>query len=102
MTTCILVLSGCASQESSTCTLTADELGQIRATALAYLQSERPGASEECEAISGDVVNVAPGKCAIGGAPTGASGCAGSSYVEYSIVFDRETLEPEDIFFKTE
>ena len=55
-----------------------------------------------CEAISDSIVTTDTGKCAIAGGPTGADGCAKPSHVEYSIVFDRETLAPEKIYFKTE
>lgn len=98
-----ITAGACASQEPVTdCTLTAPELEQVSAEAMAFLLASSSAFDARCEKLSENTVFVGPGICAISGEPSGAAGCAKRSYAGYSIVFDRESLEPQQIFFKTE
>ena len=98
-----LGLTACATTNTQTdCSLSDTELAQVKANAYAFLPEEWPVADKNCEQISDDVSLVAPGKCAISGGPTMADGCAESNHEGFSVVFDRETLEAEDVKFKVE
>ena len=93
----------CASQEpTGNCTLTAAELAQIKSDALTYLLEEAPALDARCEQITNQVTSVDPGMCAIAGGPSHAAGCGEPSHAGFSIVFDRESLEPKEIYFKSE
>lgn len=95
--------SACASQHAATdCTLTATELEQVRAKAMAYLLEHSPALDARCQQFADTLKAVDTGMCAISGAPNGASGCAAATHVGYSVVFDRDSLEPRKIHFKTE
>lgn len=99
----IATVVGCASQEPATdCTLTAAELEQVRASAMTYLLEASPALDARCEQMSDRISAVEPGMCAIAGGPSRAPGCAEPSHAGYSIVFERDSLEPQDVYFKTE
>ncbi len=102
-------LAACAPQTQvsssgvdSQCELTAAELQQVKEKAYDYLVEEWPVADKACEEISDAVSATEPGKCAIAGGAKRVSGCAEPMHEGFSIVFDRATLEPEEIHFKTE
>ena len=91
-----------AGVDAASCALTDEELAEVQAAAMAYLAEEWPVADRNCEEISAQVTAVAPGKCAIAGAAKLAAGCAEPAHEGFSVVFDRATLEPEAVHFKTE
>ena len=105
MTVTIVALfaGACASQQpASDCALTAAELDQLKADALGFLRESRPDLDVRCEVLSDRVVRSDPGKCAISGEHLAAESCNEPAHAGFSIVFDRETLIPEEIYFKTE
>ena len=96
-------LTACASMDQQTdCSLSDAELRQVKETAFAFLPEEWPIVDKACESLTDEITVVAPGKCAIAGRTTSAEGCVKSNHEGFSIVFDRDTLEPEDVHFKTE
>lgn len=95
-------VASCASTEpQADCSLSAQELEQMKAGAMAYLLSEWP-MDEQCQQISDKVIASDPGKCAIFGAPKTSANCPQTSYLGYSIVFDKDTKQFEQVHFKTE
>lgn len=96
------VVASCASTEPhADCSLSGQELEQMKAGAMAYLLSEWP-MDEQCQQISDVVIASDPGKCAISGEPRVSANCPQTSYLGYSIVFDQDTKEFERVHFKTE
>jgi hypothetical protein len=97
-----LALAACASTKPQPdCSLSGQELEQMKAGAMAYLLSEWP-MDEQCQQISDVVIASDPGKCAIFGEPRVSANCPQTSYLGYSIVFDQDTKEFERVHFKTE
>jgi hypothetical protein len=97
-----LAVASCASTEpQADCSLSSQELEQMKAGAMAYLLSEWP-MDEQCQQISDVVIASDPGKCAIFGEPTVSANCPQTSYHGYSIVFDQDTKQFEQVHFKTE
>ena len=96
-------VAGCASTGPTVdCSLSDQELRLLQANAFDFLVEEWPIQDKNCEEISDHVIVVEPGKCAIVGGPKRMAGCAAPLHRGYNIVFDPETLGPEDIHFKTE
>ena len=105
-----LMLAACATDadrarpaaQEGYCDLTAEELADVQARALAFLLQEWPALEESCEVMSDAIRELDDGQCAIYGAPRKTDECARTSHAGYSVVFSRDTLEPVQIYFMSE
>ena len=100
----VLVLTafaaGCASiLTDSDCELEPAELEVLKQRALAFLDSKWAPEGSVCEEIMDFTMYVRGHGCGIPGAPVDSSrpGCPDTLHGEYLVIFDRETLEPDDI-----
>lgn len=100
------VAGACASSaptpEDNPCALGPAELARVKSNAFDFLEEEWPVLDKKCELISDEVIATDTGKCSIAGRTRQEAGCAKPPHEGFSIVFDRTTLEPEEIHFKTE
>ena len=84
------------------CDLSDDEMMKLREAAMAYLISNWPVLDEECEQISDEMVLIYPDICGVLGGPNNEAACPPPSHAGYRITFDRQSLEPTGIYWRTE
>ena len=84
------------------CALEDSDLGVIQERALEYVLQEWPVLDAECEEITVDVHYIHPDSCAISGGPKRTAACPEPSHEGYSVVFDKDTLEPVKVYFKVQ
>jgi hypothetical protein len=89
-----------AEDAAAYCALDDDALHTLQERALAFVIEEWPVLDAECEQMSDKVLHIYPDSCAIAGGPKRTDECPEPVHEGYNVVFDKDTLEPVNVYFK--